>query len=242
MKFRRLFVLFLIGFLAMTNRPALADLVIVAGNAPDLTPGQIIKTGTTLSIPEGAKVTLVSETGKMVILKGPHSGPVAIQESGKTADNGLISSLSNLLDASGKDKMSLGVMRSGRVQAPPPGDPWVIDVARTGNHCVNKNWGAKLWRTKTANARTLSLKNLQDKSKSTIEWPAGSHVLDWPADVTLTNGGQYLLRVKGEGAFRKIDLHIAPDDLSMDIHLVAWLTNKGCKKQAIRLLARVVKL
>ena len=52
-----------------------AEFVVVAGGAPGLMPGQVVQSGATLEIPAGASVTLVSESGKTLTLKGPHSGP-----------------------------------------------------------------------------------------------------------------------------------------------------------------------
>ena len=94
-----------------------AEFVVVAGGAPGLMPGQVVQSGATLEIPTGASVTLVSESGKTLTLKGPHSGPAGTGGGGNPGP-GLIKALSGLLTVSGQETASLGTMRG--VQPPPP--------------------------------------------------------------------------------------------------------------------------
>ena len=131
----------------------------------------------------------------------------------------------------------MGTMRG--VPPPPPPDPWVVDIARSGDHCVPAKGTVRLWRAKKDKARILSLKNLGDKSKSVTDWPAGSSALAWPAEVTLGNGARYLLRLKGSRARRKFNLHLVPAGLPTDAHRAAWMAKKGCETQAMRLLSRL---
>ena len=128
-----------IGILLMTAAfsAQAQQLVVIASGAPSLKPGQVVKSGTALEIPAGASVTLVSETGKPVTLKGPFSGPAKAggQGNGQGGDDKLIASLSGLLSGSGKETGSLGVMRA--VAPPkPPSDAWVIDTGKSGDVCV----------------------------------------------------------------------------------------------------------
>ena len=131
----------------------------------------------------------------------------------------------------------MGTMRG--VQPPPPPDPWVVDIGRSGDHCVPAKGPVRLWRAKKDKARILSLKNLGDKSKSVTDWPAGSSALAWPAEVTLGNGARYLLRLKGSRARRKFNLHLVPAGLPTDAHRAAWMAKKGCETQEMRLLSRL---
>ena len=51
------------------------DLVVVNSTAPSLKPGQMVKSDAPIDVPAGTSVTLVSESGKILTLNGPHSGP-----------------------------------------------------------------------------------------------------------------------------------------------------------------------
>lgn len=214
-----------------------ADLVVIAGGAPGLTPGQVIKSGASIEVPAGATVTLVSESGKTVTITGPHKGPANIGGGGSGGgDARLISSLSGLLTGSGKDTASLGTMRAA-FPPKPPINPWVIDTGQSGDHCVPAKGPVTLWRAKSAKARILSIKNLKDKTKSKADWPAGASTVDWPAGVTLKDEGRYLTRLKGSRTARKFVLHLVPGSLPSDAHKAAWMAERGCVKQAKRLLA-----
>ncbi len=229
-----------IGILLMTAAfsAQAQQLVVIASGAPSLKPGQVVKSGTAIEIPAGASVTLVSETGKTVTLKGPFSGPAKAggQGGGKGGGDKLIASLSGLLSGSGKETGSLGAMRA---VAPlkPPSDAWVINTGKSGVFCVQAKGPVMLWREKAAKARILTLKNLTDKSRSKAEWPAGSATLEWPSKVNLTDGARYLLRMKGSRAARKLKLHLVPGGLASDAHRAVWMARNGCEKQALRLLA-----
>ncbi len=226
-----------IGILLMTAAfsAQAQQLVVIASGAPSLKPGQVVNSGTAIEIPAGASVTLVSETGKTVILKGPFSGPAKAGGKGG-GDDKLIASLSGLLSGSGKETGSLGTMRAA-TPPKPPSDAWVINTGKSGVFCVQAKGPVMLWREKAAKARILTLKNLTDKSRSKAEWPAGSATLEWPSKVNLTDGARYLLRMKGSRAARKFKLHLVPGGLASDAHRAVWMARNGCEKQALRLLA-----
>ncbi len=237
MAFRAVLSLLGLFLMTVTFSAWAQDLVVVGGGTPNLQPGQIIKSDAPLDIPAGSTVILVSESGKTVTLVGPYIGPVGIGgEGGGSTD--LVASLSGLLSASRKGTSSLGVMRSG-VPPPPPTDPWVMDIGQSGDHCVAATGPVTLWRAKNAKARVLSLKNLGDKSKSVTNWPAGASILKWPSDMALVDGARYLLRLKGSSAARMLNVHLVPGDLPSTAHKAAWMADKGCKKQAKRLLASI---
>ncbi len=227
----------LIGILLMTAAfsAQAQQLVVIASGAPSLKPGQVVNSGTAIEIPAGASVTLVSETGKTVTLKGPFSGPAKAGGKGG-GDDKLIASLSGLLSGSGKETGSLGTMRAA-TPPKPPSDAWVINTGKSGVFCVQAKGPVMLWREKAAKARILTLKNLTDKSRSKAEWPAGSATLEWPSKVNLTDGARYLLRMKGSRAVRKLKLHLVPGGLASDAHRAVWMARNGCEKQALRLLA-----
>ena len=235
MLFRTVLSLLSLFLMMLTFSASAGDLVVIGGGTPDLQPGQIVNSNTPLTIPAGSTVILVSESGKTLTLKGPHTGPVGIDNEGQ-GNAGLISSLSSLLAGSGKETSSLGVMRA---LAPPPlpTDPWVIDIGQSGDHCVAANGPARLWRGRNAKAWVISLKNLADKSKSVTDWPAGTSTLNWPSDVALVDDARYLLRLKGSRATKKFTMHLVPGDLPTTTHKVAWMAEKGCKTQAKLLLA-----
>ena len=233
----RMFAPVLAIFLVWVAIPAVAgELVIVASSAPDLKPGQIIKTDAVIQVPSGTSITIVSQTGKLLTLKGPYTGPPGPRGQGG-GDKNLISSLSNLLLRLGEET-SIGGSRAGRGLTA-PSEPWAISVHRSGHFCYQAAASAKLWRAKTVRNWNFSLKNMVDKTKLVTNWPAGSETLDWPSKVTLGDGVTYMARRETPKFERRLVLHRVPPDLPTDVHKAAWMAEKGCLDQAKRLLARL---
>lgn len=227
--------IFCLSLMTLAFSAMAADVVVIGSNAPLIKPGQFVTADALLEIPVGARVTLVSESGKTVTLKGPHSGPAGItDESGK--GQSLLKSLSGLFGGTGKEIGSF-VMREDITQ--PPSDPWVVDVGRPGNHCVPASGKVKLWRATSTKPTTLSLKNLADKSNSDTSWPAKTNTLDWPSQVTLDGGTEYLAQLQGSRNPKVFVVHLVPADLPSDAHRAVWMAEKGCVAQAKRLLARL---
>ena len=222
-------------FLGMASLPALAgNLVVVTSTAPGLEPGKMIADGAAVDLPKGTVVTLISETGKMITLKGPHSGPAGTT-SGKGGDGTLVKALSKLIAPVGKESGALGAMRSAGT-AKAPDSPWQLDVGRSGKACVPPGGKAELWRPDAASGGQMTLKGMRGGGKASVPWPAGSNTLAWPAGVTLKDGGTYLIRFKGVPTARRLTLYWVPNDLPTDAHRAAWMAEKGCKRQAKRLL------
>ena len=212
------------------------EVVVVASSAPKIMPGQIVTADGYLEIPAGARVTLVSESGKSVTVNGPHSGRLSF--AGESSEKqSLISALSSLLSISEKETSSLGLIRANTPQA--PSTPWVIDIGRPGDHCVPAGSPVKLWRARNAKARTLSLKNLADKSSSDADWPAATSTRNWPSKVTLEDGASYFVQLKGARTGRTLVVHLVPSDLPSEAHRAVWMAEKGCVEQAKQLLARL---
>lgn len=69
--------------------------------------------------------------------------------------------------------------------------------------------------------------------------PAGAQTLPWPSKTTLGEGDKYLARMKGRRVSSKLVLHLVPEGLPTDAHRAAWMADKGCLRQARRLLARL---
>ena len=211
------------------------DLVVVAGTVPKLKLGQIVKASTSLDIPEGKSVTLASESGKMVRIKGPHNGPSGMADDG-IKEPSLITALSRLLSGPVGKKTAIGAMRSGRGLA--HSDPWVID---TGNrekiYCIQEGGQTLFWRSNHAKTTMLTLESLKEKNKVVVVWPRSTRTLTWPPKIPLLDGAEYRSHLKGKRRKKKFVLHLVPSGLPTNAHRAVWMARKGCVAQAKRLLA-----
>ena len=225
-------------FAALSFQAKAAELVVIASTAPGIAAGAMIEAGAKVTVPKGASVTLVSQSGKAVTLSGPFSGVPDVGGGGGAKGGGdLVKSLAGLVSGGGKSSESLGAMRAAPGSlAARPDDPWVINVGRPGNQCAPGKGKVRLWRGKSLKAVELKLKNLSDKSRSESAWPAGASKLDWPKNFPLIDDGAYMARLKGSRKAAKIVIHLVPDDLPTDAHKAVWMAKKGCVGQARLLL------
>lgn len=224
-----------VAFMVFASFAWAADLVVVASSAPDIKAGRIVDSAAAMEVPAGASVTLVSQSGKAITLKGPHSDPPG----GNAAGGGgsLVASLSKMLKG-GEETAGVGAMRSA-IGAKGPADPWAIDVARSGRHCVAAEGPVKLWRSKERRADVLSLRNVSDKSKAKADWPAGAATIEWPSGIALNDGAYYVARRKDVLTASRLEIHLVPAGLPSDAHKAAWMAEKGCVRQARLLLSNL---
>ena len=223
-------------FLLAVAIPAQAvELVVVLSTAPNLKLGQIINAGDPLNLAAGESITLASESGKMTLLKGPHSGPSGIVDDG-IREPDLVGALSKLLSGTTSQTIRLGAMRGGD-SGPPPNQPWVVNTGKAGDQCVQEGKRTLLWRSQHAKATILTLKNVDDGSKAVIKWPPLNSTLAWPNKTTRSDGANYQVHLKGVPTRRRFVLHLVPASLLSTARRAVWMEKKGCINQAKRLLA-----
>lgn len=213
-----------------------AEMVVVASSAPGIEPGRVVESGARLEVPAGATVTLISQSGKPVILKGPFAGAPGRDE-GASGDASVVSSLAKLFSGPGTETSGLGVMRSSPTKEPP--EPWLIDVSRSGDHCVRAPQRAAFWRRTDRTKTTLRLRRLSQDGGAEANWPSGADTLSWPGDVPLVDGAEYVARLDHDNTARKIVVHVAPGGLHGVAHEAAWMAERGCTTQAKALLAGI---
>jgi len=217
-----------IGVVASAGFASAGQLVVIQSNVAAITPGAILKSEGPIDITDGGSVKMISESGKTIVLKGPHSGGIS-QPTGP-ANSKLVAALSSIVSGDDGGGSTLGAVRAGKTAAKLP-DPWVLNIGRSGNHCI-KSGSAVLWRSTHATPRSLSLKNRTDKSKAKVVWPKGEERMEWPESVKLTDGATYLVRLKGDSLATKIILHQMPKGINSGLDEALWMGEQGCNAQA----------
>jgi len=228
----------LLALLISFGLPASADaaeLLILKSTESSLPEGGIIDSAATLSIPAGAKLTLVGEAGSKITLEGPYSGVPAASE--PAAEDGLgsrmLMALSRLIVGTPPDPTALGATRGGAVAV--ADDVWPINVSLSGDHCLRTDLPPTFWRAATDNAATLAVKRLRQSWVKT-DWPAGRASLGWPGGVDLIDDATYLVRHGSGITVTKVIVHLMPGDLPSDFHRAAWMAEHGCLRQARSLM------
>jgi hypothetical protein len=227
-------------FLLIVNTATARDLIVIFSTAPDLQPGQVVKSEAAIDVPDGTQITLIDETGTKLVISGPYNGFLAVASAagaaGASGDGKLLASLTNLLAGAGKETNAMGAIRSAGM-AKNLVDPRFINVSRTGHHCVPVEGPVTLWRAKRTKNTRLTLLAFSDQSKKSISWVRGAETVKWPADFALADRAKFAARFKDSMKASLMTIHLVPADLPTIAHRVAWMAERGCSDQAKGLFA-----
>ncbi|MFQ5939386.1 MAG: hypothetical protein ACE5KL_04855 [Alphaproteobacteria bacterium] len=224
-------------FFAMACPALAAQFFVAASTAPGLTRGAIIDGDKPLSLPEGARVTLIAPDGKTVTLDGPFHGPPG---GGAGTDDGeLFAALSDLVSSQNASIASLGGTRGSPESVPE--DPFTVALGASGSHCVPASQPMRLWRPDTKGSSLLTIRPGSGSVPALVEtlWPEGTAMMPWPKDLALEAGATYLIYLVGGASLTEVVLHRVPADLPSEAHRIAWMAEHGCTRQALRLLEKL---
>ncbi len=230
------FILAVSVFIISTPSGALADMVVISSDSPDLAPGQIIKEGQKIDIPDGKKVALVSDTGTPVNLKGPYSG-VPSGKSSAGGGKGLADALSKIVAAPESEASKVSAIRA-LPKAGKGGDTdlWHVNATQSGMNCVIAGTKVKIWRPGTKAGAKLQIKNGKTGKTADLVWPEGADTAAWPAGFSLDDGAKYLIRVTGEMMPTAVQIKVIESVKGNPGEKAVHLAEKGCKAQAMALL------
>lgn len=232
MRIRWLLALFA---LALAQAGHSAELVVIASTQPSLEVGAIIDGDRPLEIPSGARVTLISSTGKKIVLEGPYDG--SPDPTRGPAESDLVESLSRLITKKGDASTALAVFRDVGAKDPPfRADLWGIDIARAGDYCLRRDIPAFLWWNEARAGAIVTLGHAADEDAGVrIRWPSPKRELLWPGSLDLADGVTYVSRFRAGDVGEYLRVRFMPD-LASDAHRVAWMAEHGCTDQALKVL------
>ncbi len=232
-------LLLLAPFTVAADDPAAGvvnKLLILNSNLPAQFPeGGLIDSSATLKFLAGAEITFLSMRGTKIRLNGPYSGKLAANAPfvDPGSHRGMLVAISRLI-AGGPQHIAMAATRGATGSAD---DPWALNVAVSGDHCVDAEKPTMLWRTGQKAATSVTIKRSRRAARAEAEWPAGKALLQWPTSLPLEDNAVYLVRVRPGLLASKFKIHVLPDDLPSDFHRVAWMSKQGCDRQARKLLA-----
>ncbi len=210
-----------------------AELVVVSSTISEIRVGKIVNSSNDFTLPEGSVITLISESGKAITLKGPRSGPIVV-EAPDSASSSLVPAISNIFSGKKTETSSLGVMRSA-LAPKVPDDPWAIIAIKTGKYCVTKLKPVILWRPVNTKTSRLIMTNIESGKEVKTVWHTGQPTLHWPRLLPLVDKATYRVDLSGENRPARLTIILVPD-LPSIAHAAAWMSKQGCLQQAIRLL------
>jgi len=208
--------------------------VIAATNAGKVVPGSMLQPGDIVNIPAGGWITLITETGGMIQLGGPYSGPVQrkVVRGPKQDPKGLTGTLTKIagLIAGAKTQSTvLGASRQAEALAAAQPDPWLMAVDSSGERCVRRQ-GVQMWRKSGARPAVVSLRSQKAKAAG-LKWPAGVQRLQLPPKF-IEDGTLIVMKIGQEP--RRINLHVTPQGLDLERPgaVLGWMIDRKCSRQA----------
>ncbi|MEM9359409.1 MAG: hypothetical protein AAGB04_24765 [Pseudomonadota bacterium] len=230
--------LLLVAALTCAQVVSAAELVVIAADnaGAQLAPGKTLKAGSSITLAAGGRVTILAQSGEVIKLKGPFSGPV---KGGKSAKGGSrLAAVSKLLGTS-RRSTTLGATRAVAPGSGPratPGNIWIVEAHRAGRACVRPK-EMTLWRPTANQPAIVALWPLNGTPKK-LDWPAGKST-HRVSDQPLADGVQ--LSVLAGGRNTAIVLSVLPDDVDAAPGgpLLQWMAARGCRVQANKLIRQL---
>lgn len=226
----------LIGACLLSATAALADYVIISSTAPAIAAGAVMADGDRLTLPADSLVTLLSQNGDTVTLRGPHDGPIAVKP--KAGGNkSMVAVVGRLLQSGDLEKTALGASRAVGDAAVPDGVKG-IPAFVSGSYCGRRD-GLELIRGDGKGVRRATAQQTDTGQKFSLIWPDGRRAIPWPGDFPPVDGGGYRLTQHGALQASEWVLHLLPPTLVDSTARIAWMMERDCLQQAAALLIAI---
>lgn len=208
------------------------DMVVMEARGVKLQQGQVIDGSANLTLTDGQQVSLMTQDGKVVKLRGPFDKPPAPAEASATAN---VQLALQLLVTQQSSRERAGVIRGGPGLVVPP-EPWVVDVSDPGLRCLEADSTITLWRSDASTTQSVEVAPNDRSWKANVDWQAGSDRLTLPHNVPLRRRTPYVVRLGGKEV--NITLVSLPTTLANDAMRASFMMENGCDAQAKALFAK----
>jgi hypothetical protein len=169
------------------------DAVLVGSTVPGYAPGMVVSSSDHLSVPEGASVTLLFQSGEILRLGGPFDG--TLQPRQGPAPDTSAARLADMFRVQGVDASVIGGTRStGSRDSDVTIDDVQVDPTRSGTYCVGPSTSVWIGRPDNDH-RAITLR--RRGSARTLGWPQDAVRTEWPADVAIDDSSQFEIGIDG---------------------------------------------
>jgi len=233
---KHLIIISAIMFLLAPVAASAADGFVIEAKSAQPDVGIQVRGDTQVSVDDGGHIVLMTEAGQMVRKDGPFTGTAddilagQIGSADTAMEGGLLGSLLELAEVSGKSEEQLGAVRGATQEG--ADRPDAISTA-VSDFCLAENQ-APVFYTSEAPAVDEPLivrRRVRPIQFLQTTWPAGANSVAWPADWPPAEDGRYVwaLGFRGTVALRIIALEEVPDS---DLAAAALQYDLGCEVQA----------
>lgn len=119
---------------------------------------------------------------------------------------------------------------AARAPAPPPSDPWLVDVSDPGTVCVRPGLPVVLWRRAPLSQIVVIFSPRDLSWQVSGTWPASAERLELPATMPLRDNTDYVVDLAGKLA--PVTIRLIPETAENDPMLIGSMNALGCGVQA----------
>jgi hypothetical protein len=225
-----IFIALFVGLPALWQAVAATDAVVIASTAPELPAGTMLLSGATVTIPEGARASFLSEAGNSITLEGPYQGIVELG-SEQEDRQGTLGVIAGLLAPDGESAYALGGVR-GFAPVEGPGNALWINTAHSARYCVDPGHYLHLWRPDSEERRGAKLTDLETGQSADIAWNAGEVTHAWPRSLAYRDAAAFLVTVEGQSEPVHVEVRLIRQRFESALARIAWLVEANCVAQA----------
>lgn len=219
---------------SLMSSSAAAPVVILSGSVGGQGPGGILDDSAQISLAAGETLMFNDAAGQTRVIAGPYQGAIG---AGVTAAKEL-TSLERLVASKDAEQSRLGAIRAAPRQE--PRDPDLISIAHSSEQCIRSGEDVVLWRPETLNADSaLSIMHEASGASAKALWRHGAETMIWPSGVPLISGARYKVRLDIAPRAIELTLHVADPALTSETELAAWMSDVGCRRQALAKLSLI---
>ena len=233
---KHLFIISAILLLTIPTAVYAATSFVIEANGAQPEVGIQVQGDTQITIGEGGHIVLMTDAGQMIRQDGPYNGSAddilanQIASSDTALEGGLLGSLLELAEVSGRSEEQLGAVRGAAAEG--ADHPETISMA-VSNFCMTEGESPEFYTSKApaADEPLIVRRRVRPIQFLQTTWPAGVNTLPWPADWPPAEEGRYVwaLGSRGTTAVRLISMEEIPDNLMAKAALQYDL---GCEVQA----------
>ncbi len=225
-----IFAAILAGMPALWQAAYATDAVVIASTAPSLPAGTVVPSGEMVSVPEGARVSFLSEAGNSITIEGPYEGGIQI-DGEQQERQGTLGVIAGLLAPDGEAGYALGGVR-GFAPVEGPGNALWVNTSHSARYCVEPGHYLHLWRPDSEERRSAKLTDLETGQSAQIAWNAGEVTHAWPRTLSYRDEAAFLVIVEEQSEPVHVEVRLIRQRFENALTRIAWLVEVNCVAQA----------
>jgi len=223
-------------FISTSGASAAIEFVVVTSNVDQasLQPGSVLNSKQTIKLPAGSRVTVLSESGSIVILEGPYSGTfsskISVDAGTKTADrSSTIIKISKFVTRNSAKSNVIGASRGINTPNGIKQSVWLMAVDSSGHRCIRSN-DAIMWRRNTRDTIKVSLRS-ESAKRTGLLWENGKNTMPLPSEF-IEDGILIIMKIDIQP--RRFNLHVLPATIKEKQwgKVLLWMIENNCSRQS----------